>query len=479
MVVRLVSIALNVPQEIVEALESRTFSLHIKGSAGTGKTTLALELMRLFPEKCEAVYLSTRVSPEKLYDQFPWSKSCILQENILDAKSSWYPKTNQETLFEYVDKPSFLRSLYSRALEAKGKHLIIIVDSLEALKSNLRIPEEDLSVERDVLEMADRLDASVIFVSETSEENKLDYLVDGVMRLEKELVNERLLRKLYIEKVRGTKIEKPMYLFTLKDGRFRCFEKGIQINLVHKELPKLEKMKKRKIPTLNEEMDRILSGGFQKGTFNIFDVGDKVGVGHSYVMTPLFFNFVLQGYPVFSVPSKGLYSHDIVGEFPPSILQNEVLELIKKNFYVFSPPIATTNALSKVYKTYFLEGVDYREDLSMFRDVAVKVLDEVQADTILVTMASDTMEYVYGTKDLLKIIQSWMDQIKQLNGILAIFQFRHGSLRVPTHLAATYFRLENIGGNIVFYGEIPRTKIYVTGLDISNKYVQTKFIPIE
>ena len=94
-------------------------------------------------------------------------------------------------------------------------------------------------------------------------------------------------------------------------------------------------------------------------------------------------------------------------------------------------------------------------------------------------MANDTMEYIYGTKDLLRVIQAWMDQIKQLNGIVAMFQFRQKALRIPTHLASSYFRLENIGGNIVFYGEIPRTKIYVTALDISDKYVQTRFIPVE
>ncbi|MHA1834341.1 MAG: ATPase domain-containing protein, partial [Candidatus Baldrarchaeia archaeon] len=351
--------------------------------------------------------------------------------------------------------------------------------SLEALKSSLRIPEDDISVEQDILRIADKFDANVIFVSETSGESKLDYLVDGVVRLEKEALNERLLRKMYIEKIRGTKIENPMYLFTLKEGRFVCFEKGIQRNFVHAELPKPRRMKRRKIPTLITELDKILGGGFRRGTFNIFDVGEGVGVGHTYVLTPLFFNFILQGYPVFSIPSKGIFSYDIVGEFPPSVLNGEVIKLIEKYFCVFSPPTTDFDSSNKAYKTYFIEGKDFTEDLRMFRDVAVKVLHEVQADTLVVTMASDTMEYIYGTKDLLKVVQAWMDQIKQLNGIVALFQFRHKVLRIPTHLASSYFRLENIGGNVVFYGEIPRTKIYVTALDISDKYVRTRFIPVE
>ncbi|MHA1578086.1 MAG: gas vesicle protein GvpD P-loop domain-containing protein [Candidatus Freyarchaeota archaeon] len=73
--------ASNVPKEIVKALEARTFSLHIKGSAGTEKTTLALELMRLLSEKYSAIYLSTRVSRDMLYEQFPWSKTRIPGEH--------------------------------------------------------------------------------------------------------------------------------------------------------------------------------------------------------------------------------------------------------------------------------------------------------------------------------------------------------------------------------------------------------------
>ena len=62
---------------------------------------------------------------------------------------------------------------------------------------------------------------------------------------------------------------------------------------------------------------------------------------------------------------------------------------------------------------------------------------------------------------------------------MIIFQFGHESLKMPTHLASTYFKLENIGGNIVFYGEIPRTKMYVTSLEISKGYIMTKLLPIE
>jgi hypothetical protein len=111
--------------------------------------------------------------------------------------------------------------------------------------------------------------------------------------------------------------------------------------------------------------------------------------------------------------------------------------------------------------------------------MAIKVLNEVQADTLFVTVASDTMAYIYGVKELAKIIQTWIERTKQLNGILIMFQFGHENLRLPTQVASSYLKFENIGGNILFYGEIPKTKMYITSFDISERYMQTRFIPIE
>nr|MDO8075604.1 gas vesicle protein GvpD [Candidatus Freyarchaeota archaeon] len=481
------SIALNVPQEIVEALEARTFSLHIKGSAGTGKTTLALELMRLFPEEAEAIYLSTRVSPERLYEQFPWVESCIHQENILDAKNTWSPRTKEETMFEYVDKPTFLRSLYSRAVEAEGKHLTIVVDSLEALKSNLKIPRDDTSVERDVLEIADRLNANVIFVSESPHESQLDYLVDGVVKLERVLFKERLIRKIYIEKVRGAKIENPVYLFTLKDGRFTCFKTGFSLNLVHKDFRIVERETGGKIPTQISELDKILGGGFEKGSFNIIEIGKDVGMAHAYILSPLFLNFILQDIPVLSIPSKSLFSYDIIdrksssplNEILISSLSSGALEKLKKCFHVFLPSPRNISTEIETYSTYSLNGKDCEEDLAQFIKIAKRVLNENQLNTVVVSIATDTFEYVYGQKNFLKMLQNWFDQIKQLNGVMVLLLFEHASSKVPTNLATSHLRFENISGNILFYGEIPKTKMYVTALDVFKQNFQLRLTPIE
>jgi KaiC/GvpD/RAD55 family RecA-like ATPase len=479
-------LASTLPKEISEALESLTFSLHIKGSAGTGKTTMALELVRYM--NCPAIYLSTRVSPSRLYNQFPWSETCLHKENILDANTSLdLQTTREETLFEYVDRPSFLKNLYSRVLENKGEHLAIIVDSVDYLKWNLRIPQEDLSVERDILDIAERVNANAIFISEVCEESRLDHLVDGVVRLEREIVNGRLLRKLYVEKVRRIKIDNPIYLFTLKNGRFKVFETGFSVNLTQTEPPRLEQGKGTKIPTLIPELDKILEGGFERGTFNIFDVGNKVGINHLFIAIPIFLNSVLRGIPVFSIPSKGVIFPGVLksgpltslGEVFLSSLSSETFNYVNQYFTLVLPLAQKIEEHTISFNVHFLNGEDYIKDLNNFLNYAVEVLNRVKANTLVVSIATDIIEYLYGSENTAKVIQTWLDKIKQLNGIMTIFQFGHETHKIPTHLANSYFKIENVAGNIVFYGELPKTKMYVAGLDVSKGYVQTSLTPIE
>lgn len=71
------------PDGLYDFLQRRGRTLLIKGDAGTGKTTLALELLRVYGAGGKGVYLSTRVSPKKLYTQFDWLKEMVKPEHLV------------------------------------------------------------------------------------------------------------------------------------------------------------------------------------------------------------------------------------------------------------------------------------------------------------------------------------------------------------------------------------------------------------
>ena len=61
------------PKEIVKFLSSPgCHSLILRGMAGTGKTTLALQMIEELAQLQQSYYMSTRVSDHSLFNQFPW-----------------------------------------------------------------------------------------------------------------------------------------------------------------------------------------------------------------------------------------------------------------------------------------------------------------------------------------------------------------------------------------------------------------------
>src|SRR5436190_8763311 len=65
----------RIPREVVEFFNAAGgHSLIVKGPAGTGKTTFALQLTEELGEVSASHYLSARVSDESLFRQFIWLK---------------------------------------------------------------------------------------------------------------------------------------------------------------------------------------------------------------------------------------------------------------------------------------------------------------------------------------------------------------------------------------------------------------------
>jgi len=66
------------PHEILSFMASPGgHSLILRGMAGTGKTTMALQIIEEMAHVQQSYYMSTRVSDQSLFNQFPWLKEKI------------------------------------------------------------------------------------------------------------------------------------------------------------------------------------------------------------------------------------------------------------------------------------------------------------------------------------------------------------------------------------------------------------------
>src|SRR5574340_1028924 len=251
--------SLRIPREVIEFFNAPGgHSLIVKGQAGTGKTTFALQLTEELGEVASSHYLSSRVSDESLYNQFPWLRDRLKPATLqtapkpanatmkvtrvaldqLEGKIQAGEESSEEEAAKSVAgaevKDGFLEmsigfdlpeieAAYDFVDARMPKRSLLLIDSVDALAEHYGIAASKLInvLQRDLVEANKQ---NVLYVLEGSGETRLDYLGDGVVNLASTEHEGRRLRVMTIEKLRGQQVRQHKYLYTLDGGRLEAFE---------------------------------------------------------------------------------------------------------------------------------------------------------------------------------------------------------------------------------------------------------------
>lgn len=242
------SLAGRLPEELREFLSlPGPQSLLVRGPPGSGKTTLCLALLEA--STGHRVLITSRVSQAELHRGFPWlgengsSRILIVDTSNLDAtvgevgrtiaeSRRWVEETGAKSreLTEFLWLPSPIQEAWSQL--PPDSPSIVIIDSWDALVEQYmggigankpELPDRG-EVERMLLRHLGRGRAHVVIVLERREESQLDYLVNGVVVTQREMVNDRLERWLHLPKLRGIRIANAYYPYTVEAARFQCIE---------------------------------------------------------------------------------------------------------------------------------------------------------------------------------------------------------------------------------------------------------------
>lgn len=498
----------GMPKEIIEFMsKGYGSSLVVKGGAGSGKTIFSLELMEEMTN-LNSIYLSTRVYSDILYKQFPileekyknnQSKKIIdastrflknlsdttdklkliqsaheLLKTIQTKKVSEINKTvlefyglseKQTNLTELIEVCDIIRS------NPQTKYLLVM-DSIEGLCIKYRIKEEDL-IELLNETFVESADHKMIYIIEKRMENILDYLVDGVVSLDYGTIDHRIIREIELKKLRGVKIDQSKYLFTLDEGRFRCFEPFE---------PKYPKKHKKFEPvpdtamnfsTGNKDLNNILGGGYPRGGFIFIEIGKNVDYeAFSTIIMLTAANFAVQGRPVGIIPIGGANPKEVKDLVFLYGLIDE-LELFRT--------IAEYDPTAQLYE-YFVITYKHEKIKECFDKWTTEVsnLKKQTGENVLKIIGYDTMECLFGTNEISEIIYSQKQKVLS-EGDIIITIGRDSTPKTNRKLADAsniHLKLEKHNGTIVLYGEKPSTKLYVLEMNVQKGYPDIDLIPI-
>src|ERR671933_2346672 len=193
---------IHIPHELLQFVQRNTYSLLIKGYAGTGKTTLSLTILRTLKIKSNFFYISTRISPKQLFLYYPW-----LGRFIGSSKASQTDDVPGQgyslSIFEdaRLDEPeSLFERITNQLMDVKAP--IIVIDSWDAIASFMD-QEARLNNERVLQTWCERAGAKLILISEDPTNKTLDFLVDGIVELQYKFHDDLKIREILLSKLRG------------------------------------------------------------------------------------------------------------------------------------------------------------------------------------------------------------------------------------------------------------------------------------
>ena len=490
----------GVPTEVIAFLSGKGGrSLIIKGGAGTGKTTFGLELLERVGQPNRSYYLSTRIGDEALYRQFPWLRTTEMRTRVLDAAKLFLDaiqaggkraepelpepeakkvraarealasfgqergpptrvdRTHLHALLKRSPMPE-VENVYNRIERALPEKTLLVIDSLEGVthKYGLEMEEFVMALQKDLVEGSN---TDVVMILEKPEAGGIEYLVDGLISIQREELDERRVRHLRLEKLRATNIGRARYAVTLNGGRFEALGIGNpHVGPTSQGAWKPVSDPERYYSTGIPDFDKLLGGGFKRGSFNAFEVDVNVGIDDYYMLfTPTFLNFLSQ--------SRGIIAVLAAGDSPEK-LRETLVRHVQPNLFDTRVRIPDYTA-SETEDPYILPMARYGRDEAMRAMVtAEKAAAGPDRKPFVEYMAFDTFESLMGDQVAIRMYFTGVARTKHV-GNLGIGLLKPGLLVSSEilNMMDTYFRIINIDNAPCIYGIRPRTTIYAISPD--------------
>jgi KaiC/GvpD/RAD55 family RecA-like ATPase len=468
-------LSLRIPQEVYSFFTNPGgHSLILRGNAGAGKTTFALQIIEDLSAIEKSYYYPTRISDASLFCQFPWLKDKM--DHMVELHPSNAKKNNSQGNAVELHREALgtLKGISpSRSVAAKGQmqvsigkdlgeieslydiiedrmpdRTLLVIDSLDALaeRNGMSCTKLLSAIQKDIVE---GYHSNVLCILE-SPEQQLDYLGDGVIKVSLGEHQRRRTREIEILKLRGTEIKQPRYLCTLKGGKLQSFgywwERSFQSSRPWAALPDSQD----RVSTGIKDLDSLLQGGLEKGAVVLIELGTGVPLSLAGIVeSSLVANFVVQNRGVIWMPLRkaGVES-----------ARNRVVSMVPKESFdkfVRIPELATNLGSGRSQSMMPIEGSNAGSDLK-WQNITYAL--QGAESPFLSLIGFDTLESIYGGGVMEQLIDHLAAMRRNLGVFVGIVSASTASTQRLADLSTINLRIERIGGTVVIYGEEPFTE---------------------
>ena len=437
--------------------------LLIEGAPGTGKTSLALEILSQM-DNTHKVYASSRVSPARLRQDIPWIDEVIDSMSGRSARANWLNELDDIRSAE----PDNILNIVLKLKHSKHR-AVLVLDSWEGAVRNAK--EEGRTMrESALLSELDESGVSVVIITETEKHDHLDYLVDGIASLSQSEMEGRRTRLLELKKLRGFNIAALKGLFTLDMGRFNLLPQGPDNVASHilKQLVPIPHDEKYH-STGVQDLDRILGGGVERSTLLLIDVDSNVPPRWmSLLLNIMRANFVNQRGACFILPTGGYSSDNVAKALRPLVGEAGMNKRVRIAAY-------NRNASRKEWKVELsgqLQG-DVRTIAETLTPLARNTAGTV------VTFNLDRLVAAYGDDSALPGFTEIGEELRDAGSLQICTSSIPTKVRQDTLRNADYhLKVQNEGGCFLAYGIKPFTQEYAARAEFDKGYPVITLIPV-
>src|SRR5487761_2595 len=440
-------------------LKPQVRAILIKGEPGTGKTTIALELLRLYGK---GIYVSTRVSEEQSNEHHPELNSLFRKGEVLEINGDQASKS-KITPYTFEDlRLSDPKSVVSTIIKAidKIKDPLIVLDSWDAI-ANRTERIERLKVEQSLSLIAVGRNARLVFTSEEPTMTTTDYLVDAVITLRNEMYEGRRIRKLEWNKLRGSSIPHWTTLYTLAGGRFSLFGAGASVWPSIPEPKQFKPLPHKALfySTGSHELDEFFGGGLRKGCMILIEYGKYIGSSSfNPITTSIRCNFLMNGGCNVTIPSPGVTANRIKESVEKHVPESIIESSMRLGYFDIFDNDPCFFALDASSPTKYLE----------IQGRGPKNKKEEKKNPFFFTHGAETLEYVYSHEDAFRFGQGLLQRVRHLGDVLITIA-RYGSPFITelSNLSDVHVKLDTIDETLVIQSLKPWSQLFHVNYDYS------------